>query len=100
MNIEKYFRARGDGRCPNLLSRWIWHCWERKKSLTGDFKSLLEEKCIVLTITQFIEKINKKISQKIHLLRRPNLTRPLFFCDGAPKSMLDWVLKIDLDILI
>ena len=29
--------------CPNLLSRWKWHCWE-KKVITGRKKSLLGEK--------------------------------------------------------
>ena len=32
----------------------------RKKVITGRKKSLLGEKCIVLTMTQFIQKINKK----------------------------------------
>ena len=36
----------------------------RKKVITGRKKSLLGEKCIVLIMTQFIQKINKKIHQK------------------------------------
>ena len=36
----------------------------RKKVITGLKKLLLGEKCIVLKMTQFIQKINKKITQK------------------------------------
>ena len=36
----------------------------RKKIITGRKKSLLGEKCIVLTMTQFIQKINKKSTKK------------------------------------
>ena len=36
----------------------------RKKVITGLKKLLLGEKCIVLTMTQFIRKINKKNTPK------------------------------------
>ena len=35
-----------------------------ENGITGRKKSLLGEKCIVLTMTQFIQKINKKIPPK------------------------------------
>ena len=46
-----------------------------KKVINERKKTLLGEKWIVLTMTQFIQKTNKKFRPKIHLIRRPNLTR-------------------------
>ena len=37
---------------------------ERTKEITGRKKSLLGEKCIMLTMTQLIQKTNKKIRPK------------------------------------
>ena len=82
----------------------------RKKSLLEIKKTLLGEKCIVLTMTQFIQKINKKIHPKNSPTKvsqphrggglggRDNvLTLSVLFCDGTPKCKRKLlVLKINI----
>ena len=69
-NLGEWLGVGGGGGgasgCPNFLSRWKG----RKKVIVR--RTMY---CIVLTMIQFIQKINKKCPKTFHLLRRPNLTR-------------------------
>ena len=71
-NLGEWLGGAGGGGgggvsgCPNFLSRWKG----RKKVIVR--RTMY---CIVLTMIQFIQKINKKCPKTFHLLRRPNLTR-------------------------